>query len=145
MTSPQALLDELVLQVPMIGAVVGDFEGETVVAALGEQQLSASVLASANSHIPQQMSLSMSPAMFLLRLAGAESSALLHQLREIHASQDGGAVRNVEWNYCQLRYVFALMPEDYWILVVQPSSTPAGALRWRLRSLAPRMADSLGL
>lgn len=74
----EALLEALCDRLPSaIGAVLCDFEGESVVAALGAAPVPPDAEARAREHVPRALALTMPVKEFLIRLAGAEPCALL--------------------------------------------------------------------
>lgn len=131
MRDMDVILQELCAGVPgCIGAVMCDFEGETVVTALGKTSVPEEAEEKAREHVPKQMALDMPVAEFLIRLAGAEPCALLSMLAQRNQKYGAGALGRLELRYEQVELFVDRLPEDFYVvLVVRSPGLPALARR----------------
>lgn len=129
--SLEAEVQSLCVQIPeAIGAILCDFEGERVVSALGSAPLPPVAAAQALDHVPRNLSLSVPPAEFLLRLCGAELCGLMERCQQIASSQQLGEPQSLELSYRGVKLCAAALPEGYFLLVVmRPEALSAQARR----------------
>lgn len=128
--SLEAEVQSLCVHIPeAIGAILCDFEGERVVSALGSAPLPPIAAAQALDHVPRNLSLSVPPAEFLLRLCGAELCGLMERFQQISTDHQLGDPYGLELSYRGVRLCAAALPEGYFLLVVMRS--PAQIVRAR--------------
>jgi hypothetical protein len=114
----EAILHALCAAVPAaIGAVLCDFEGETVVAALGTAAPPAAALARAQDHVPRAIALHMPLPAFLMRLAGAEPCALLRLFSEAAAHGHAGGLAGFTVRYAEVELLVERLPEDFYLVL----------------------------
>lgn len=134
------ILEALCQQVPeAIGAVLCDFEGETVVTALGRAAPPHDAIVRAQEHVPKAMALSMPVAEFLVRLAGAEPCALLRQFADVGVRRQAGGLRTLEMQYREVQTFACRLPEEFYVVLV----TRRPALSGRARACVSRAAAAL--
>lgn len=100
------------------GAVLCDFEGESVVARLGTTPLSESVEAEARKHVPNALKTQFSIGEYLLRLAGAEPCALLMTVGRRLNNGAAGRLNTLEIGYENVSLVVLTLPEDFYLVIV---------------------------
>jgi hypothetical protein len=138
----EEILERLTEEVPeAIGAVVCDFEGETVVAALGAAPLPKEALERARDHVPKQIPLVMPIGQFLLRLAGAEPCALLRQIEQRADQRGAGAVRSFHARYENVEILVDPLPGDYYLVLVLRRPALASHARFHLEHASRRIAE----
>ena len=127
----EGVLQALCLEVPdAIGAVLCDFEGETVVMALGAGDPPPEALARAQEHVPRALGLEMPLKAFLMRLAGAEPCALLRLFQGRCEIGHAGALQGLTMRYAEVDLLVERLPEDFYVvLAVRRPEVTAQALR----------------
>lgn len=101
-----------------VGAVLCDDEGETVTASLGPAPLSPEAEALAREHIPKAMELQMPIGEFVLRLAGAESCAVLRGVQGACTRRVGGRLDHLHLRYSELDVLIEPLPEDFYLVLM---------------------------
>ncbi len=130
----QAILDRLVASLPRsIGAVLCDFEGETVVAALGPSRAPAVAEAYAKEHLPRSMAVTMPVQEFLVRLAGAEPCALLRLFQAQNDAHGSGAVSMLELRFGDVDMIIDRLPNDFYLVALLRRPTVLGRARRHVR------------
>lgn len=134
-------LEALCAAVPeAIGAVLCDYEGETVVNALGSAAPPAEAEARASDHVPKNLPLTMPVAEFLVRLAGAEPCALLRQFVVGNRAGAGGQLRSFSTVYEQVEMLVHCLPEDFYVVLVVRRPAIEGRARFHLAQAAEILA-----
>lgn len=125
-------LDEIVrdlcVRVPRaIGAILCDFEGESVVCALGDAHAPPEAEDRAREHVPRAMSLPMPAREFLMRLAGAEPCALVHLFEESARKCGAGGLASLEFRYREIEMLIHRLPNDFYLVMLlrRPAITAA--------------------
>lgn len=117
--SPLEAALEQVASIPgAFGAVLCDFEGETVVARRGPAELPEPALEEARRHVPERLGSRIAPADFLLRLAAAEPCALLALFARQGEAAGAGALEALELGYARVGLLAVRLPEDYYLVVL---------------------------
>lgn len=138
------ILEVLCRAVPeAIGAALCDFEGETVVSALGRAGVPPEAIVRAKEHVPRNLELSMPVAQFLVRLAGAEPCALLEQFATAGRAGGAGAIAGLEARYGAVETLVERLPEDFYVVVVLRRPAVLGRARHHLRRAAAALAPHL--
>ncbi len=134
-------LEALCAAVPeTIGAVLCDYEGETVVNALGKAAPPDEAKDRATEHVPKNLALTMPVAEFLVRLAGAEPCALLRQFMVGNQAAGGGQLHSFSTGYEHVVMLVHRLPEDFYIVLVLRQPAVEGRARFHLA----RAAEILG-
>jgi hypothetical protein len=138
----EAIVRELCARVPRaIGAVLCDFEGESVVCALGSERAPPEAEARAKDHVPKTMSLTMPVAEFLVRLAAAEPCALLRMFQQSSSKGGVGQLAMLEMRYEEVEMLVQCLPNDFYVVLVlrRPAITAEArnALSRASKDLAP--------
>lgn len=130
----QTILDDLAGAVPKaIGAVLCDFEGETVVASLGAARAPEQAEALAREHVPRSMALAMPVQEFLVRLAGAEPCALLRMFSLLGDKHGTGALSTFELRYDEVDVLVDRLPNDFYLVLLLRRPAVIGHARHHLR------------
>lgn len=112
-----AAIKDLVTGVPgALGAIVCDFEGESVVLARGSAPLPPDAELHARSYIPSTMTVDVDAGEFLLKLLGAEPCALLRLFEEHSRSFGIGGVDGFEMRFREVDVIVRRLPEDYYVV-----------------------------
>jgi hypothetical protein len=101
-----------------IGAVLCDFEGETVVSALGSERAPPEAEARARDHVPSALSLTMPVSEFLVRLAAAEPCALLRLFGDISRGKGAGELAILELRYAEVEMLIQRLPNDFYLVLL---------------------------
>jgi len=137
----ERILEALCAKVPeAIGAVLCDFEGETVVTALGRAEPPVEAAARAAEHVPKNLALTMPVAQFLVRLAGAEPCAPLRLFSETCLRHRVGELGALEAQYATVELLVERLPEDFYVVVVLRRPALPGRARYHLRRAAVALA-----
>ncbi len=135
-------LERLIAAVPeAIGAIVCDFEGETVVVALGSASLPREAEARALEHVPRRISLEMPVAEFLMRLGGAEPCAILRIAEDAGRRRGGGGIRSLHARYRAVEVLVDPLPEGYYLVLVLRRPALASHARFRLQDASQRLSE----
>lgn len=133
----QEILDRLVASLPdAIGAVLCDFEGETVVAALGPARAPHEAETYAREHLPRSMAVSMPVQEFLVRLAGAEPCALLRLFQEQSHLHGSGTLTMLELRYVDVDMIVDRLPNDFYLVALLRRPTIVGQAKRHVRVAA---------
>lgn len=144
MTALQAPLVALCRGVPdAIGAVLCDYEGETVASALGPAPAPAAAAARAREHVPRALALSMPVAEFLVRLAGAEPCALLNLFDGSIRKHGGGFLRAMHFRYSEVELLVRRLPEEFYVVLVVRRPSESGSARRKLEDAARTLTQAL--
>jgi hypothetical protein len=127
------------------GAILCDFEGEAVAWKLGAAELPGRVLDEARRHVPEGLGGAVAPADFLLRLAGAEPCALLALFGRQGQAAGVGALEALEIGYARVGLLAALLPDDYYLVVVldRRRARGFGCARRAVARVAPVLAREI--
>ena len=126
-----------------IGAVLCDFEGETVASALGLASAPKAAEQRAREHVPRAMDLSMPVAEFLVRLAGAEPCALLNLFDGSMKKHGGGVLRGLHFRYAEVDLLVRRLPEEFYVVLVVRRPAESGSARQKLEHAAEALARAL--
>lgn len=143
-------LDQAVSQaaeVPgVLGAVLCDHEGETVVARLGATPIPAEVASEARRHVPRTLRDTVATGEYLLRLAGAEPCALLALFAQKCQAVGAGRLEALELGFQAVGLLVTRLPEDFYLVMVLDRRGPNGfgPARRAARRLAPVLAAEIG-
>lgn len=133
----QEIVDDLAAQVPgSIGAVLCDFEGETVVLARGDANAPDEAEDMARDHLPKAMALTMPVQEFLLRLGGAEPCGLLRMFGELGAKGGAGQLTHLELRYETVDLLVDRLPNDFYLVLVLRRPAVSGVARHAARIAA---------
>ncbi len=133
----QEIVDRLVAALPeAIGAVLCDFEGETVVTALGAARAPHDAESYAREHLPRSMAVAMPVQEFLVRLAGAEPCALLRMFQAQNEAHGSGALAMLELRYKDVDMIVDRLPNDFYFVALLRRPTILGAARRHVRAAA---------
>jgi hypothetical protein len=100
-----------------IGAIVCDYEGESVVYALGPAEPPDGAEESARSRIPRTLGSKISITEFLLRIAGAEPCSLLTLFGERSLSRGAGEIVSLDLRFEQVDLLIRRLPDGYYVMV----------------------------
>ena len=123
------------------GAILCDYEGETVAVAMGPVAIPAPVLDRAASQLPGALQRPARARDYLLRLAGAEPCALLALFDRPARRLGAGALTGLELGYANARLVVRRLPDDYYLVIVLARRRDPGP--GRARRLAERVRPLL--
>jgi hypothetical protein len=125
----QVVVEDLCRAIPSaLGAIVCDYEGESVVHALGQAPLSPSAERNARSLIPRALQPTMSIEEFFLKLAGAEPCALLRMLEEPSRGHGFGGLVSLEMRYQGMDLLVRRLPDEYYVvLLLRPPALVSSA------------------
>lgn len=138
----EALLEALCDRLPSaIGAVLCDFEGESVVAALGAAPVPPDAEARAREHVPRALALTMPVKEFLIRLAGAEPCALLRLFGAPAALHGGGAIEWLELRYEAIDMLVRRLPSDFYLVVVLRRPAVIAEAKRAMAAISPALAE----
>lgn len=138
------ILRDLCDAVPnVIGAVLCDFEGETVVSALGSASPPEEAAQAAQEHVPKNVALTMSVPEFLVRLAGAEPCALLRLFGEQCRQHSAGELEGLSVSFRQIRMFVRRLPEDFYVVLVVRRPAVVGQAVRHLGTAAERLTPHL--
>ena len=126
-----------------IGAVLCDYEGETVAAALGPAPAPAAAEQRAREHVPRALDLSMPVAEFLVRLAAAEPCALLNLFDGFIQKHGGGLLRALHFRYAEIELLVRRLPEDFYVVLVVRRAAETASARRKLDHAAQTLAQAL--
>lgn len=140
----QEIVSALARETPdVVGVVLCDFEGESVVSAEGSATLSADACARAREHVPSAMALNTPVQDFLLRLAAAEPCGPLRLFGQEGVKAGAGHLRTLELRHETLDVYVAALPEDYYLFLVTHRSAFREKLRVALEAAGRRIAPEL--
>ncbi|MCK6550673.1 hypothetical protein L6R52_32850 [Myxococcota bacterium] len=140
--SLESLLGSLCDQLPAaIGAVLCDFEGESVVAALGAAPVPPEAEARAREHVPRAMALTMPVGEFLMRLAGAEPCALLRLFGAPGEQHGSGAIEWIELRYEAIDMLVRRLPSDFYLVVVLRRPAVIAEAKRAMAAVSPALAE----
>jgi hypothetical protein len=141
----EAALERLMQEIPeAIGAVVCDFEGETVLSSLGAAPLPPEAEEKAKDHVPKQIPLEIPLGQSLLRLAGAEPCAILRLLDQHGQRRGAGTVRSLHMCYERVEVLVDPLPSDYYLVLVLRRPALASHARFRLQDATQRISAYVG-
>lgn len=139
-----AILDDLCRASPsVIGGVVCDFDGETVVSAVGAAGLPPGAELRALEHVPRTMTLAMPVAELLVRLAGAEPCALLRLFGGSSGQLGAGPVEVLRLRYEAVELIVRTLPDDYYLVMVLARPAVSAPLERRIAAVWPRLAAQI--
>lgn len=137
----EEILEALVGAVPdAIGAALCDFEGETVVTALGAAAPPPEAAAQATDHVPRTLELAMPVAEFLVRLAGAEPCSTMRLLDETSTRHGAGSITAFEVRYAAVELLVRRLPEDFYVVLVLRRPALTARAEHHLRKAATALA-----
>jgi hypothetical protein len=144
---PEVSLDRVLAELcrteGVVGGVLCDDEGETVVSAQGTAELPPQAHARAADHVPRSLPLSVPVPEFLLRLGSAETCGLLRSFQRTGRDKLAGALRTLQVRYAALDVLVHTLPQDFYLVLVvrRPTllSTVAAKLQDASRQLAPHL------
>ena len=126
----EQILEALCADVPeAIGAVLCDYEGETVVVALGAAEPPAEALVLARDHIPRNLALQMPLKAFLMRLAGAEPCALMRLFAAQCEGAGAGPLVAFSIRYREVDLLVERLPEDFYLVLAVRRPAVVGLAR----------------
>ena len=141
----EEIVQRLAQDVPnAIGAIVCDYEGETVTLALGRAPLPAEAEDHARSYIPRAMVPDVDLGEFLLKLAGAEPCALIRLFDKHSKSHGTGPLTSLDLRYRGVDMLVRRLPEDYYVLLVLLRPALAARARVRLEAASRALAALVG-
>lgn len=123
----------------VIGAVLCDQQGETIVSALGRAPVPPEAREKAQEHVPSRLDLNIPVGEFLVRLAGAEPCALLRSLQVTHAERGAGALDAYVARYGTVDLVVEQLPDDLYLLVVLRRPASVGRTRHYTQQAAKQL------
>lgn len=130
----EEILGQLTRTVPeALGAIVCDFEGETVVSVVGGAPLPRDAEARAMEHVPKRIPLEMPIGEFLIRLAGAEPCSILRHIDQQGRSLGAGGIRSLHARYESVEVLVDPLPSDYYLVLVLKRPALAAHARFELR------------
>ena len=119
MTELDCIVGDLCRSVPhSIGAVLCDFDGETVVSALGSAPIPAAAEVRAREQMPRSLASSIAPRELLMRIGGAEPCALLRLFGEAGPSRGAGDLMDLEMRYDEVEMLVRRLPNEYYLVLV---------------------------
>lgn len=124
-----------------IGAVLCDFEGETVVSALGPAAPPKEAELRAKEHVPRALALTMPVGEFLVRLVGAEPCALLRLFGDGGRVRGAGELAALEVQYEEVELLIRRLPNDFYLVLVLRRPAVRGTARWHLGRIATALAE----
>lgn len=140
----KAPLQQLCARVPeAVGAVLCDFEGETVVTRLGAAAPPSAAALRAQDHVPKTLAMQMPVAEFLMRLAAAEPCAPLRHFAACTRAGGFGAVHGLEARYAEVEILTECLPEDFYLVLVLRRPSLSFRARHHLQQAARRLAPQL--
>lgn len=126
-----------------IGAVLCDFEGETVVTVLGGAEPPVEAQARAQEHVPKTLALTMPVAEFLMRLAAAEPCAPLRAFDARTRALGFGGVASLGARYAEVEVLTECLPEDFYVVLVVRRPSLSMRARHHLRRAAVALAPEV--
>ena len=123
----------------VIGAVLCDQQGESIVSAMGQSDVPDAARALAKEHVPTRMGLNMPVSEFLVRLAGAEPCALIRQLQMAQNESDAGTLDAYVARYAAVDVVVEQLPEDLYLFVALRRPASIGRTRYFTRQAAQEL------
>lgn len=120
----------------VIGAVLCDQQGESIVSALGSADVPPMARQRAKDHVPTNMGLNMPVSEFLVRLAGAEPCALMRQLQMAQIERGAGALDGYVARYADVDVVVEQLPEDLYLFVALRRPVTLGHVRFYTQQAA---------
>jgi hypothetical protein len=137
-------LRRLLQRVPeAIGAIVCDFEGETVMALLSDTPIPSEAEARAWEHVPKQIALEIPIGQFLMRLAGAEPCSVVRSLDEHGRRRGAGGFLSMHACYERVEILVDPLPSDYYVVLVLRRPALASHARFHLKHASRRLAEAL--
>ena len=138
----ERVIQNLTDRVPRaIGAVLCDYEGETVLTALGSTPAPEGARRRALEHVPKALKLSMEVGEFLVRLAGAESCGLLRHFDEGGRRFGAGALFSVEMRYSDIELLVHMLPNDYYLVLLLRRPAAIAEARRHVEVASQRLAE----
>lgn len=134
----QALCDGIAAS---IGAVVCDYEGETVVSANGRAGVPQGAVERALSQLPRTMQSAVSSREFLLRVVGAEPCGLLRSFGERAQARGVGALDGFEARFAEVDLLVRRLPEDYYVVLALRRPCVMAIAREKLDKTVPVLAE----
>ncbi len=123
----------------VIGAVLCDQQGESIVSALGTADAPPEAHDKAKEHVPTQMGLSMPVGEFLVRLAGAEPCGLIRQLQMAQNERGAGTLDAYVARYAEIDIIVEQLPEDLYLFVALRRPASIGRTRFFTRQAAKEL------
>ena len=124
-----------------IGAVLCDFEGETVVSALGRAPPPPEAAARAKDHVPKALALTMPVGEFLVRLGGAEPCALLPLFGDRGRARGAGELRTLVLRYAAIELLIQRLPNDFYLVLVLARPAVRALAERHLLAAAAQLAE----
>ena len=126
------------------GAVLCDFEGESVVARLGLNQLPSEIENEARKHVPDALRSELSVGEFLLRLAAAEPCSMLLTFGR-SPEAEAGRLHILEIGFARVGLVVMTLPEDFYLVIVldRQRTRGFGQARWVAQKLRSRLVREI--
>ncbi|MEL7370821.1 MAG: hypothetical protein AAFN74_18010 [Myxococcota bacterium] len=121
----------------VIGAVLCDQQGETIVSAMGRSEVPPEANERAKEHVPHTMDLDMPVNEFLVRLAGAEPCGLVRQIQAAQNERAAGTLDAYVARYAEVDLIVEQLPEDLYLFVALRRPASIGAAR-RFTRIAAR-------
>lgn len=130
----------------VLGAILCDGEGEAVLTRVGPSPLSPPMEREARSHVPDSLHSEEALVDFLLRLAGAEPSALLASLRARTVAGGGGELEGLEIGFRAVRVVVVELGKEYYLVTVLDRASARGFAEARRMAerVRPALKNALG-
>ena len=126
----------------VIGAVLCDFEGESVAAAMGVAAVPEAAHALAADHVPRTMRLEMPVEAFLLRLGAAELCAFLRSV-DASSKTTGGAAVQLHLHYENVSLLVHGLPNEFYLVLVVRRPAPTAVLNRALGRAAARISPEV--
>ena len=120
----------------VIGAVLCDSQGESIVSALGLAEVPPMARQRAKEHVPTNMGLNMPVNEFLVRLAGAEPCALMRQLQMAQIERGAGTLDAYVARYEDVDVVVEQLPDDLYLFVALRRPVTLGRVRFYTQQAA---------
>jgi hypothetical protein len=136
------ILENLCAAVPeAIGAVLCDYEGETVVSVIGSAGVPPEAKTEALQHVPKTIGVPAAVEEFLVRLAGAEPCALLRGFGTAAAGRGAGILSALECRYEHVELLIQCLPNDYYIVLILRRPAITASARRYLTSAQIALSD----
>ncbi|MGF1509585.1 MAG: hypothetical protein ACFB9M_08810 [Myxococcota bacterium] len=136
-------LAELCRTQGVVGGVVCDDAGETVVSALGVAELPERARENASEHVPRRLPLSIPVSEFLLRLGSAEVCGLLRRLQTASGKRGVGSLTTIQLRYGEVDLLVRTLPQDFYLVVVVRRPTLLSVVAERLHRAGAKLKAEL--
>ena len=123
----------------VIGAVLCDQQGETIVSALGQATVPPEANERAKDHVPNRIDLNIPVGEFLVRLAGAEPCAVIRQLQAAQTEQGAGSLDAYVARYSQVDLIVEQLPEELYLFIALRRPASVGRTRFYTRRAAQQL------